>query len=302
MTGATGFIGRRCLAPLKERGFEVHVISSRDMPVDADVQVTWHTLDLLGKPDYAALLREVCPSHLLHAAWFAKPGAFWSSDENFRWLACSAELFRAFYLCGGERAVGVGTCAEYKWVVDDCSEERTPLRPDSVYGCCKLAASLVLDAARRSAGKSAAWARLFFPYGPGEPEERFIPSLISGLLSGRSVECTHGNQVRDFVHVDDVAAALVALLLADESGTFNVGSGNAASLRDVADTVCRRLGNYELVRFGTREAPPGDPQRVIADTEKMRNEIGWQSEIGLEQGIDNAIAAWQDRLQTKGTG
>ena len=160
--------------------------------------------------------------------------------------------------------------------------------------------SFALAAAASSAGGTSAWARLFFPYGPGEPTERLIPSVIRGLLKGESVECTHGDQVRDLVFVDDVADALVKMLASTASGAFNVGTGRALSLREVVAIICAKLGRAELVRFGARSAPPGDPERVVADMTRMKKEIGWQPSWSIEAGLDRAIAAW--RLHSNGNG
>lgn len=298
VTGAAGFIGSPCLRPLLDKGFEVHALSSRPA-LDAGPSATWHQRDLLAPGAATALLRELRPTHLLHLAWCAKPGEFWASEDNFRWLSASQELFRAFYAGGGRRAVGAGSCAEYAWVEADYDEQIASLRPDTIYGRCKLAASLVLAAAAAAGGGSSAWARLFFPYGPGEPASRFIPSLIRGLLRGETVACSHGRQIRDFIHVDDVAAGLVELLCGEAGGAFNLGTGRAASLREIAALVTARLGHAERVQFGARPAPPGDPQRVVADMRRMKAATGWQPEVGLEQGIDHAIAAWRERLRTE---
>lgn len=299
ITGASGFIGNRCLRPLLDKGFEVHALSSRPADSETGTSVSWHQCDLLMAGAVPALLNELRPTHLLHLAWCAKPGEFWSSEDNFLWLSASQELFRAFYASGGQRAVGVGTCAEYQWMEEDCDERNTPLHPDTIYGRCKLAAALVLEAAAAAGHGSAAWARLFFPYGPGEPGGRFIPSLIRGLLSGEAVACSHGNQVRDFIYVDDAARGLVELLCSDASGAFNLGTGRATSLRQVAGLVTARLGRAELVRFGARPAPAGDPQRVVAGMSRTESATGWQPAVSLEQGIDHTIAAWRDRLRTK---
>jgi nucleoside-diphosphate-sugar epimerase len=299
VTGATGFIGRCCLKLLVESGFEVHAVSSHAATADARMPVEWHRLDLLDGSSPVGFLDDLQPSYLLHLAWFAKPGAFWSSEENFRWLTASTELFRAFYAVGGQRAVGAGTCAEYRWVTDDCDEERTPLQPETVYGRCKLATSLATAAAASLAGQNMAWARIFFPYGPGEPDDRFIPSVIGGLLRGESIACTHGNQIRDFIYVDDVARALVALLSGTACGAFNVGTGRSTSLREIAGLICSRLGHTDRVEFGAKVAPVGDPQRVVASINRLKSGVGWQPSVSLEQGIDNTIAAWRDRLHIK---
>lgn len=301
ITGATGFIGRHCLPAALKAGFEVHAVSSRKRPGNAQAEVVWHEADLLDPDAVERTVGRVKPSHLLHLAWITKPGIFWTSEENLRWLASGIALFHSFYEHGGERALGVGTCAEYARTEEDCKEATTPLRPDTVYGRCKLAMSLALDAAAAVSGRSAAWARLFFPYGPGEPPDRLIPSVIRGVLKGEKVECTHGHQVRDFIFVDDVADALVKMLVSSATGAFNVGSGRALSLRDVVSVIGARLGGAELVRFGARPAPAGDPERVVADVTRARNELGWQPSYSIEAGIDRAIAAGREAVIQEGT-
>jgi nucleoside-diphosphate-sugar epimerase len=295
ITGASGFIGRRCFARLLEEGYDVHALSSRPGEAERGSAATWYRVDLLAPGAAAALVNRLRPTHLLHLAWCARPGEFWMSEDNFRWLTASQELFRTFYAAGGRRAVGAGTCAEYEWSEADCDEERTPLRPDTIYGRCKLAASLVLEAAVAGGG-SAAWGRIFFPYGPGEPAGRFLPALIRGLLRGEEVACSHGRQVRDFTYVDDVAGGLVALLAAEATGAFNIATGRGTSLRELAERVTARLGRAELVRFGTRAALPGDPPRVVADMTRTKSATGWAAAMGLDEGIDRAIAAWRERL------
>ena len=83
--------------------------------------------------------------------------------------AASLELADTFGGAGGRRIVGAGTCAEYLWRDIPCVEDVTPIRPTTVYGGCKAAVWSALEPFARDAGVSAAWARLFFVYGPHEP-------------------------------------------------------------------------------------------------------------------------------------
>lgn len=291
VTGARGYIGSRCVPHLMAGGYEVHAVTSGSVGAATATGITWHHFDLLDPASCVQAVEEVRPSHLLHLAWIAVPGEFWGSPSNLRWLASGIALVEAFYRCGGKRALGVGSCAEYAWGPDDCHEEKTPLRPDTIYGRCKLALGLAFAAAAAIYGGSSAWARLFAPYGPGEPIERLVPSVIDGIVNGKPVHCTLGSQIRDFIYVDDAAEALVALLDAGAEGPINIGSGAGMTLREIVAVITAQLGRAELVRFGARQRPPGDPDRVVADTGRFMREVGRQPAVGIEEGIARTIVA-----------
>lgn len=286
VTGARGFIGQRCLPLLRARGFEVHAVTSQAGIEDG---ATWHQCDLLNTSACDALIERVRPTHLLHLAWYAQPGAFWTSSASLDWLAAGIRLARRFYDTGGVRAVGAGSCAEYAATDLPCREDITPIAPATLYGEAKASMHFALRATAHERG-SWAWGRLFAPYGPGEPPGRFIPAVIDGLLRREPVSCTHGRQVRDFVYVDDVAEACVALVDSEATGAYNVGSGDGRSLKEVADIIIQQLGRGELVRFGEREAPKYDPARVVADGTKILTDAGWSPKVSLQEGIRRSIS------------
>jgi nucleoside-diphosphate-sugar epimerase len=285
-TGARGFIGRRCLGPLRARGFEIHAVSSQ---VDAGPDATWHRCDLLDPAASAALLERVRPTHLLHLAWISDPAVFWHSPQSDAWVRCSEQLLRRFYALGGQRALSAGSCAEYAITDAPCHEERTPVDPASPYGRAKAALSSALAAVAGNRGW--AWTRFFHPYGPGELSARFLPAVIDGLSRGAAVACTHGRQVRDFIYLDDVAEACAALLECSTSGVFNVGTGEGRSLRAAAEEVAAQIGGAGLVRFGERPAPAYDPLLVVADIGRLQAATGWKPRVPFDEGIRRSIAS-----------
>jgi nucleoside-diphosphate-sugar epimerase len=289
VTGARGFLGAYCVPLLAARGFDVVAVTSAPPPPDAS-GLRWRRCDLLDPTACAALVAVERPTHLLHLAWITAPGVFWSARENMAWLAAGVRLADAFFAATGERAVGLGSCAEYAVSDAPCVEGGTPIEPQTVYGKAKAAMHLALQAAAGARGGSLAWARLFFPYGPGEAAGRFIPDVIRGLRQGEAVACTHGRQVRDFVFAADAAAACVALLEAKQSGAYNVGSGEGVSLREVADLLARKLGaDAGLLKFGARKAPSFDPPRIVADIARIRRDTAWAPQVALSDGLARSI-------------
>jgi nucleoside-diphosphate-sugar epimerase len=295
LTGASGFVGSRAVKALARRGYEVHAVSSR--PNEDSPIVAWHVADLL-RPDAAdALVDRVRPDSLLHLAWYAEHGLFWTSTENVRWVEATLRLLRAFADRGGSRAVLAGTCAEYEWTVDGgvCSEINTPLRPKTLYGVSKNATRAVAQALADEVGFELAWGRIFFLYGPGEAATRLVPSVVRALLQGTPAAVSEGSQIRDFLHVDDVAEAFVALLDGDVQGPVNIGSGNGVAIREVIELVGAAAGHPDLIRFGAVETRAGEPASLVADVRRLRDEVAFRPRIALEDGIADTVAWWQDR-------
>jgi len=292
LTGARGFIGSHCVTKLLARGCEVHAVSTEDRPATAEA--TWHQADLFDPKRVAALLDEVRPSHLLHLAWIAKPGVLWSSPLNWRWVDASLTLLRAFAQAGGRRVVMVGSCAEYAPTDRPCVEGVTPLEPSSLYGASKAALSVMLPAFARQYGiGSTAWARIFYLYGPGEMPDRLAASVIRALLRGEPIPCSHGEQVRDFLYVEDVAEALVRLLASSVTGAVNVASGQPTTIRELLSAIGREIGREHLLQFGARPADPDEPRKLVADVTRLTREAGWGPRVGLEDGVRRTVDWWR---------
>lgn len=106
ITDASGFVGRHCLPPLLARGYEVHAVSLRTQaPTEKLTAVHCHTANLLDREQILALLAEVRPTHLLHCAWYAVPGRYWTATENLSWVEAGQYLLKAFAEQGGRRGL-----------------------------------------------------------------------------------------------------------------------------------------------------------------------------------------------------
>lgn len=292
VTGGTGFIGRNCLGPLLDRGFEVHAVCHDAPPIDR-AGVRWHRADLLASAQLKRLVSDVAPSHLLHMAWIAKPGIYMQSTENLVWLESGLSLLRSFIACGGRRVVAAGTCFEYDWEYGYCREEKTPLQPSTFYGTCKHALQTALAGLSRQSGLSSAWGRIFFLYGPHEHPDRLVSSVIRSMLRGEQALCTPGDQIRDFLHVEDVAGAFVALLDSDVSGAVNIASGRPLAVRDVIHTIAEEIGRSELVKLGALPARPTEPPLLVADTRRLHDEVEFVPNFELQRGIQATIDWWR---------
>lgn len=297
VTGASGFIGRHVLARLVGAGFEVHAISSREHASAMEGHnIRWHRLDLLAADQVDRVLADIRPTHLLHLAWYAVPGKFWTANENLDWVSATLRLLQAFARHNGRRVVMAGTCAEYQWGAGPCLEDETPLHPATLYGVCKNATRQIMESFSDQHQISSAWGRIFFLYGEHEHPARLVSSVISSLLKGEEALCSAGTQRRDFLHVSDVASAFVALLNSDVQGAVNIASGEARAIKDVVARIAEKLGQENRVRLGARPTPAGDPELLVADIAKLRDEVKWKPELSLDAGLDQSIAWWRQEL------
>lgn len=292
LTGATGFVGGACIAALRERDYSVHTVSTRS-GITADGVTIWPG-DLLDTARLPMLIQEIAPECLLHAAWDVSHGSYWSAPSNLDWLAATATLLSAFQAAGGRRAVGVGTCAEYGWSCDIYQEFTAPLRPATCYGMSKLAAYHGFQALAEL-GVSTAWARLFYPLGPGEQCGRLLPSVINRLMTNQPADCTAGTQLRDFMYIDDVGAALAALLDSDIAGPVNVGSGVGTAVRDVILQAADYIGRRDLIRLDALPMRLGDPNALVADVRRLTEEVGFHPSISIETAIERTVDYWAQR-------
>lgn len=296
VTGATGFVGRRVLGPLVERGFRVTALGRHRPGNDG---VDFRHVDLLNPGEGLACLRELRATHLLHLAWCAVPGLFWTSPENIAWSNASLRLLDAFAAAGGRRALLVGTCAEYDWTTSVLSEAGSPCLPSTLYGAAKYGTYLMADRLAAQAGVSLAWARLFYMYGPGETGGRLVSDACNALLAGRRFAASSGVQRRDYIHVDDVAGSLAAIVSSAVTGPVNVGLGDAPSVRAILEEVARAAGNrLDLLEFGAQALRPNDPPVIEADVKRLRDEVGFRPRFTLAEGMANTVQWWRERMGT----
>lgn len=298
VTGATGFIGRNALTPLVAYGYEVHAVYN-DIPLPNMPEVHWHQANLLEASDTTKVMSEVEPTHLLHFAWYAAPGAYWTSPLNRSWQEATKTLLAAFKESGGARAVCAGTCAEYDWTLaHNALSEDSPLKPSTLYGQCKNETHLWAEEYSKKNGLSFAWGRIFFLFGENEAPQRLVPSVVNALLKKEPALCSSGEQVRDFLIVDDVAAAFCALLQSPVEGAVNIGSGEAIAVKDIILSIADMLDGRELVHLGARPTAENEPAQIVADIDRLKNEVGWQPEYSLQEGLAKTVTWWKENGST----
>lgn len=284
LTGASGFIGHHVLKALQIHGIEAIAVGRvRPQPSMSFIEV-----DLLTVTDFGPLMQQAQATHLLHLAWYAEHGKYWTSSLNLRWAEATTRLVEAFCAAGGQQVVIAGTCAEYDWAHGYCREDSTPLNPATLYGIAKDATRRLVMAVCAQHQVTCGWGRIFLPYGQGESASRLVPSLIDVFRGLRAPFGVNAMAYRDFLHVSDVAEGFVRLLTAGASGAYNICSGEPVRLAEVVTTLASLLNaDPESVLVLTTERL-GEPPLLVGENLKLKA-LGWRPALTLAQGLERTL-------------
>jgi GDP-4-dehydro-6-deoxy-D-mannose reductase len=263
--------------------------------------------DLLDPVAVSSCVAAADPDLIVNAAGAASVGQSWAEPaETFAANATGVlnlleavanEAPRAHLLCFSSADVyGVRAADEMP-----LAEEVQP-RPATPYGASKAAMELLCGQYERAHGLSVAVARLFNLIGPGQSDRFAVPSFARQIAAAeqageRELELALGNSaaIRDFVDVRDGARALLDLSRRRLSGTFNLCSGQGATIGDLSAELARQASIP--VRLGEREAlkRPVDPPVLVGDPSRLREAIGFVAETPISRSLGDLLDEWRAR-------
>jgi nucleoside-diphosphate-sugar epimerase len=314
VTGGAGFIGSRVVEQLAAREdvqTTVLVRSSTDL-------FRLHRLGLLDNPqrvrlavgDFCrarqrdAVLRQLRPEVVIHLAMvYHTLGSAGTADVDAVNRQGTISLFGAFMAAGGRRFVSAGTCFEYGHQPEAPVSEDAPCRPIYDYARAKAAAAEALLARGATAGIEALVLRVFAPYGPLEDPKRIVPQLLNAGLEGGQLELTEGQQVRDYVFVEEVSRAFLAAALHPRppraQAVYNVCTGVGHSLRQLAATAEQALGRPLPLSWGAVPYRPNEMMHLVGNPERMAAELGWRAGCPLAEGLRRTLPGLRRRAPAR---
>jgi len=271
------------------------------------------TADLLDRDAVHSAVAEGLDG-VLHFAALALVGESMSQPERYYRtnVAGTLNLLEAMHARGVQRLVFSSTCAVYGQPNQLPIAETAPTRPINPYGASKLAVDQMIGGFCQAHGLGAVSLRYFNVAGASDalgedhdPETHLIPNVLRAVLGtipfvviyGTDYPTADGTAVRDYVHVEDLAAAHLLALDATRAGehqVFNLGNGNGFSVREVIAAVKTVTGSEVPTREAARR--PGDPPTLIAASDRIRHELGWKTrKPRLEEIIADAWAFARSR-------
>lgn len=295
VTGASGFVGSHVARAALDRGHEVvAVVRSRTRcarleELSADLRLV--EADLRDPESMRRAASEASPDVALHLGWSIGPDCY-DSPANLACVGGSLALLQGLVEAGCPRIVFVGTHLELAPSAGDLNED-DPVAPHNLYAACKDAVHRIARAYVASTGSSFVWARLFNVYGPGQADWALVSYIIRHLLEERRCPMTHGEQVRVFLHVRDVADALLDVGRSSVRGVVHVGSDGIVSVRELALRIGEQLGRSELLSFGELAPTIRDSPRIVGAKARLYSEVGFRPRLSLDEGLADTIDWWR---------
>ena len=330
ITGGAGFIGSALIRHLVQN--TEHEVLNLDKltyagnleslaPVDDNPRYRFVQGDIGDSECVAAILAEFQPDAIMHLAAESHvdrsidgPAAFiqtnivgtYSLLESTRayWLGLSAERKAAF------RFHHISTDEVYGDLhgVDDLFTETTPYAPSSPYSASKAASDHLVRAWQRTYGLPVLLTNCSNNYGPYHFPEKLIPLMILNALAGKPLPVYgNGQQVRDWLYVEDHARALLKVVSEGQVGeTYNIGGHNEQKNLDVVRAICALLeelapqkptgiARYEdLITYA--QDRPGHDLRYAIDAGKIERELGWIPQETFETGLRKTVQWYLDNL------
>jgi nucleoside-diphosphate-sugar epimerase len=287
LTGAAGFVGCHVAKLLVREGHEVEaVVRPGSEPwrlggVNGARVVECPLEDAVAVRE---LVRRTQPESCFHLAWAS--GSNLDAFEHAESLQSGLSLALALAEAGCQQFVGTGTNYEYDTSLGYLAET-TPLLPLTLHAATKLALHTGLKKLEQRFPMRSVWVRPFFVYGPFEDERRLVPGVIRSLRERTAVRTTSGEQIRDYLHVEDVASGICAAAR-EKLPVANIGSGIPVAVIDIIKELASILQGEQYLQIGALPQRPGEPPFICANSSLLRSR-GWRPKFDLKSGLRNTV-------------
>ncbi len=284
LTGSTGFIGRAVRRRFAEAGVPL-IAATRAGGESPDL----HPIDLQRPETLLPPDRAGEDFTLIHLAWTRDPCAGWSMQSGQLW--CLARMLEYWAGRGLRRVVMAGNALEYGSTSGRLKETDSPAPPLSPDGWGKHAACTMAQAWCERTRIPVLWLRPFVVYGPGQQGDMLIPYALRQAGIGQPAKFSDGSQVRDFIHVADVADAFLQASLCEAEGfkAINLGTGEGTTVAEVVGFMQEMIQPRPDFQLGAIDRRQGEPAEQVADIETARSLLSWQPRIRWQSGLRRLV-------------
>jgi UDP-glucose 4-epimerase len=312
VVGGAGYIGSVCAELLLDEGHTVAVLDNlsegHQSAVDSRAELI--ELDLGDREATFNALRRLRPDAVMHFAASALVSESMEDPSKYfrNNIANGVNLLDSMVAANVQRLVFSSTCATFGPPERVPIDESCPQRPINPYGESKLAFERILRWYDEIHGLRFVSLRYFNAAGASERfgedhrcETHLIPNVLKVALGSKSFikifgtdyDTPDGTCIRDYIHILDLSRAHILALGASGSAFYNLGTGGGTSVREVID-ACRKVTGKKIP-IVERPRRPGDPPRLIAASEKIKQELGWSPRFQQLDVIIESAWKWHQR-------
>lgn len=298
VTGGAGFIGSHVNKLLLKQGHSVTVIDdlSKGSKNLLDPNVSFHQVSL----DNQKKLEEILAGHdaVIHMASFIEVGESVKNPVEFSEnnIIGTIKLLEAMKNTGVKKIIFSSSACVYGKPASIPITENDPLGvQENPYGITKVTMEEFCKLYHTLHGFDVTLLRYFNPYGPGElhsPETHAIPNFVKSTLAKTPIPLFwKGEQIRDFIYIEDLAEAHVLALPLTDLHIYNIGTESGSKIIDVVKKIFEIVG-YE-VPIEDKGERKGDVSTLVASAQKIKQELGWTPKISLDEGLQKTIDFFQ---------
>lgn len=300
VTGGAGFIGSAIVPKMQKEGHEVYVLDNlsfgnRDFISVDDAH--FFQGDIREADFVTQTLESIEPEAIVHLAAihfipYCNANPFESADINIR--GTMNVLNAAKKLKNLKKVFFASTAAVYP-ISDHAVDENHTLLPLDIYGLTKLTGESLCREFQLQTGVDTICCRFFNAFGPNETNPHLIPEIEKQLRNGaRSIALGNLAPKRDFIHTFDMANAVYALVMLENTGydTFNLGRGIEYAVTEIVQTFEQLLGEKITVEIDPARTRKVERMHLLANVDKLKNRTGWSPNWSIEEGIKDLIANW----------
>lgn len=286
VAGGAGFLGRAIARSARHAGYDVHLTWRTTAPPDGFAA---HHVDLNDGDATGRLVSQIEPAVVV-AAIGGPHRPETAAERLAAWLDHPVAMTSLLEACSDRSVHFVAMASAHEYAPSEQPhDESAPTGPISLRGIAAGAAAETVRWWAKRTGSPTTMLRPFSVYGPGEPPDRVVPTLLRAATSGEPFLATRSGSSRDFVFVDDVARAVILACSQQTVGEFNLGSGRSTSLDELIRAAERVTGATIDVRRGAFEPRPWDRACWVADPTRACDELGWTATTSLDDGLRRSL-------------
>ncbi|MDD1690301.1 MAG: NAD(P)-dependent oxidoreductase [Methanoregula sp.] len=298
VTGANGFIGSRLVKKLLDRGYDVGILvreSSDLRSIDTILdRISVFRGDIRNCEDVSDTVVKFIPDVVMHlVTYYAVEHS--SSEVNVMVetnVMGTINLLEAARMNKVKLFINTSTCAVYEQQ-DRALSEQDPVSPQNLYALTKLQAEEACRFYALNYSVDGITLRLFPPYGPGDHERRLIPYLIHAFSTNQTPQITSGEQKWDFIFVDDIVDAYIAVLTTypfrERYDVINIGTGNPRSVRQIVQSIMKLMNKDIELSWGVLPHRKNELWYNSSDNKKAEDLLGWKPVTDIHDGLRMTI-------------